>query len=238
VCHGNSEGEVLFCEKLNMACGNPRNPVPRALSNSDDKPSPTVLSKAKSPGPDLLNGIDYFATPNGGQFDPTLFGEYRDTTNAIVGDGDFTGGFFNDAFLNTGYGSPFHFGDTPAVQRPNPLEEIERIQDGEDEVVPGEDVNSMLNCHKIWSVYPSIIIVLTYLLCPGTSSRVATTSKMAASTLTTCAQNSVPRRAVPRAVLSSTIRMLKRRLSACPKSSGHRGRSKLREDASQICVRV
>ncbi|KAI4619958.1 hypothetical protein J4E80_004483 [Alternaria sp. BMP 0032] len=148
VCHGNSEGEVLFCEKLNMACGNPRNPMPRAMSQSDDKPSPAVLA-AKSPTP-AVNGIDYFANQNGGQFDPTLFGEYRDTQNAIVGDGDFTGGFFNDAFLNTGYGSPFHFGDTPAVQKTNPLEEIERIQDGEDEVVPGEDVNSLLNCHKIW----------------------------------------------------------------------------------------
>jgi AP-1-like factor len=155
VCHGNSEGEVLFCEKLNMACGNPRNPVPRAMSmsKSDDKPSTAVTNTAKSPTP-LLNGIDYFANQNGGQFDPTLFGEYRDTQNAIVGDGDFTGGFFNDAFLNAGYGSPFHFGDTPAVQKPNPLEEIERMQDGEDEVVPGDDINSMLNCHKIWSVYP------------------------------------------------------------------------------------
>lgn len=150
VCHGNSEGEVLFCEKLNMACGNPRNPVPRTMSSSDDKP-PVVNIPAKSPTP-LLNGIDYFANQNGGQFDPTLFGEYRDTQNAIVGEGDFTGGFFNDAFLNAGYASPFHFGDTPAVQKPNPLEEIERIQDGEEEVVPGEDINSMLNCHKIWLV--------------------------------------------------------------------------------------
>ncbi|KAH7396755.1 transcription factor PAP1-domain-containing protein [Phaeosphaeria sp. MPI-PUGE-AT-0046c] len=149
VCHGNSEGEVLFCEKLNMACGNPRNPVPRTMSQSDDKPSPAVINAAKSPTPQL-NGFDYLANQNGGQFDPTLFGEYRDTQNAIIGDGDFTGGFFNDAFLNAGYGSPFHFGDTPAVQKPNPLEQIERIQDGEDEVVPGEDINSMLNCHKIW----------------------------------------------------------------------------------------
>ncbi|XP_014554126.1 hypothetical protein COCVIDRAFT_105819 [Bipolaris victoriae FI3] len=151
VCHGNSEGEVLFCEKLNMACGNPRNPMPRAMSQSDAKPSPAVLS-AKSPTP-AVTGIDYLANQNGGQFDPTLFGEYRDTQNAIVGDGDFTGGFFNDAFLNTGYVSPFHFGDTPAVQKPNPLDEIERAQegqDGDDEVVPGEDVNSLLNCHKIW----------------------------------------------------------------------------------------
>jgi AP-1-like factor len=158
VCHGNSEGEVLFCEKLNMACGNPRNPMPRAMSQSDDKPSPAVLP-AKSPTPAPVNGIDYFANQNGGQFDPALFGEYRDTQNAIVGDGDFTGGFFNDAFLNTGYGSPFHFGDTPAVQTTNPMEEIERIQDGEDEVVPGEDVNSLLNCHKIWYVEVSRILL-------------------------------------------------------------------------------
>lgn len=154
VCHGNSEGEVLFCEKLNMACGNPRNPVPRAksMSKSDDKPSP-VVTQAKSPGTDPTNGIDFLANQNGGAFEPNLFGEYRDTNNAIMGtDGDFNSGFFNDAFLNTGYGSPFHFGDTPAVQKPNPLEQIERIQDGEDEVVPGEDIDSMLNCHKIWSV--------------------------------------------------------------------------------------
>jgi AP-1-like factor len=153
VCHGNSEGEVLFCEKLNMACGNPRNPVPRAksMSKSDDQPSPAV-TQAKSPGPDL-NGIDFFANQNGGAFEPSLFGEYRDTNTAVVGtDGDFNSGFFNDAFLNAGYGSPFHFGDTPAVQKSNPLEQIERIQDGEEEVVPGEDIDQMLNCHKIWSV--------------------------------------------------------------------------------------
>jgi AP-1-like factor len=165
VCHGNSEGEVLFCEQLNMACGNPRNPVPRAMSKSDGIPSPAVITAAKSPTPPL-NGIDYFANQNGGQFDPTLFGEYRDTQNAIVGDGDFTGGFFNDAFLNTGFGSPFHFGDTPAVQKPNPLEQIERMQDGElDEVVPGDDIHAMLNCHKIWSVLPlqcAVSCTLTY----------------------------------------------------------------------------
>jgi AP-1-like factor len=152
VCHGNSEGEVLFCEKLNMACGNPRNPVPRAksMSKSDDKPSPAV-TQAKSPGADLLNGIDFYANQNNNAFEPSLFGEYRDTNTAIVGtDGDFNSGFFNDAFLNTGYSSPFHFGDTPAVQKPNPLEQIERIQDGDDEVVPGEDIDQMLNCHKIW----------------------------------------------------------------------------------------
>lgn len=161
VCHGNSEGEITFCEKLNMACGNPRNPIPRAMSHSDAKPSPA--GAAKTPATDV-NGFDFFANQHGGQFDPALFGEYRDTQNAIVGDGDFTNGFFNDAFPVTDYGSPFHFGDTPAVQKPNPLEEIERIQDGDEEVVPGDDPTQMLNCHKIWLVYSSQLVYSTPLL--------------------------------------------------------------------------
>jgi len=164
VCHGNSEGEVTFCEKLNMACGNPRNPVPRAMSSSDTRTPPA--GPAKTPAPDVatagFTGIDFFANQNGGQFDPALFGDYRDSQAAIVGDGDFTNGFFNDAFPMADFGSPFHFGDTPAVQKSNPLEEIERMQDGDEEVVPGEDVTQMLNCHKIWSVLsrcrPSLIL--------------------------------------------------------------------------------
>ncbi|KAF1965708.1 PAP1-domain-containing protein [Bimuria novae-zelandiae CBS 107.79] len=147
VCHGNSEGEITFCEKLNMACGNPRNPIPRAKSQSDARPSPAGATK--TPAPEAM-GFDFFANQNGGNFDPTLFGDYRDSQNAIIGDGDFTNGFFNDAFPIADYASPFHFGDTPAVQKPNPLEEIERIQDGDDEVVPGDDPSQLLNCHKIW----------------------------------------------------------------------------------------
>jgi AP-1-like factor len=153
VCHGNSDGEITFCEQLNMACGNPRNPVPRAMSQSDANPPPAGTTKTPAADSSGINGLDFFANQNGGQFDPSLFGEYRDTQNAIVGDGDFTNGFFNDAFPLTDYGSPFHFGDTPAVQKSNPLEEIERVQEADDEVVPGEDVSQMLNCHKIWLVY-------------------------------------------------------------------------------------
>ncbi|KAF9741131.1 hypothetical protein PMIN03_007625 [Paraphaeosphaeria minitans] len=149
VCHGNSDGEVTFCEKLNMACGNLRNPIPRAKSQSDAK-NPAGATHSPAIAPDAV-GFDFFANQNGGNFDPTLFGDYRESQSAIVGDGDFTNGFFNDAFPLADYGnSPFHFGDTPALQKSNPLEEIERIQDADDEVVPGDDPAHLLNCHKIW----------------------------------------------------------------------------------------
>lgn len=195
VCRSGSDGEISFCEKLNMACGNPRNPVPRALSKSSSSngapatqpstagaannatPAATAAATinanttttATTPG-DLLKNIDYLATQNGGQFDPVLFGDYRDSQAAIVGDGDFTGGFFNDALPSAlDIGSPFNWdvnvatGFTPALQKPNPMEaamgRVDALAEGkvggeeaEDEVVPADDMGNMLSCHKIWYV--------------------------------------------------------------------------------------
>jgi AP-1-like factor len=51
-----------------------------------------------------MNSIDY-SVPSLGTFDPVLFGDYRESNNAIVGGGDFTGGFFDDALNST----PFDF---------------------------------------------------------------------------------------------------------------------------------
>ncbi|SMR44555.1 unnamed protein product [Zymoseptoria tritici ST99CH_3D1] len=51
-----------------------------------------------------MNSLDY-NVPSLGSFDPVLFGDYRESNNAIVGGGDFTGGFFDDA-LNS---APFDF---------------------------------------------------------------------------------------------------------------------------------
>lgn len=184
VCHGGSDGEVSFCEKLNMACGNPRNPIPRAMSNSAGSKSngasaqstpnagvamtTTIATGANvTSTSDALKGIDYFATQNGGGFDPVLFGDYRDSQAAIVGDGDFTGGFFNDALPSAigDFGSPFNWdtnmstGLTPAIQKPNPMEEAIRhadaIAEGNDEeIVPGDNLDNMLTCHNIWYVPP------------------------------------------------------------------------------------
>ncbi|KAF1808016.1 PAP1-domain-containing protein [Eremomyces bilateralis CBS 781.70] len=159
ICHGGSEGEVTFCEQLNMACGNPRNPVPRSMSQSNASAKPTDLSPNPTSSARTthvnVNGIDWLADQNGGQFDPLLFGEYRESQAAVVGDGDFTGGFFNDAFpidLSSPFGTT---GITPGLQsatKRNPMEEIDALNnaDDDDEVVPGEDRSKMLSCHSIW----------------------------------------------------------------------------------------
>lgn len=147
-CAVTTEGETSFCEKLNMACGNPRNPIPRAMSQSNGTPAPAA---ANSNSTDSF-GIDWLASQNNNQFNPTLFGDYREPQTAVVGEGDFTGGFFNEAFPTADFGSPFNFDNqSPGVPKSNPMESIEKIQDGDDEeVVPGDDPNSLLSCHKIW----------------------------------------------------------------------------------------
>ncbi|TLD32401.1 bzip transcription factor (ap-1) [Venturia nashicola] len=171
-------GEVTFCEKLNMACGNIRDPIPRTKSQSNgtpgaapanDMPTPTSMNNgnanantntSSSSSNQPIKNFDWFATQNGGQFDPVLFGDYRDPQTAIVGDGDFTGGFFNDAMApSMDFTSPFNWADltaptglTPAVQKTNPMDQADALLAGvdEDEVVPGEDQSSLLSCHKIW----------------------------------------------------------------------------------------
>jgi AP-1-like factor len=111
---------------------------------------------------DPVQNFDWFATQNGGTFDPVLFGDYREPQNAIVGDGDFTGGFFNDAMpASFDFSSPFNWADltaptglTPSIQKSNPLEQADALSSGleniTEEVVPGENTDKLLTCNKIW----------------------------------------------------------------------------------------
>lgn len=133
---GNTEGELTFCEKLNMACGNSSNPIPRTLSE-------TTAGTFQEPGFDV-NGIDWFAQQNGNQFDPQLFGDYREPQDNILSNDVYTtDGFFNDAFAMPEFTSPF--ATSPATSRKDKVSE-------DDEVVPAEDTTQLLTCNTIWYV--------------------------------------------------------------------------------------
>lgn len=62
-----------------------------------------------------------FNAPSMASFDPVLFGDYRDTDDAILGGGNFTGGFFDDALNNSyDYNSPSNlFGILQSPQQTN-----------------------------------------------------------------------------------------------------------------------
>ncbi|CAG8897140.1 unnamed protein product [Penicillium egyptiacum] len=150
--HVTTDGEKSFCEQLGMACGNIRNPVPavRSTSQSVSSGQPTpVDGPAEGQGSQDL-GIDWLAHQNGGQFDPVLFGDWREPQDAVLSQ-DF-GSFFNEAFPLPDLGSPSHNLSevvTDAAPKKNLIARIDsRVE--EDEVVPGEDQSQMLSCTKIW----------------------------------------------------------------------------------------
>lgn len=148
------DGEKSFCDQLGLACGNIKNPIPAVRNNSESasntpaQPPAQEESHQKSFEPDL--GLDFLSQQNGGQFDPVLFGDWREPQDAILSQ-DF-GSFFNDAFPLPDLGSPSH-NFTELANQPAPkkdlVSEIDQKADGE-EVVPGEDKSQMLTCTKIW----------------------------------------------------------------------------------------
>ncbi|KAL8690885.1 MAG: hypothetical protein Q9218_003778 [Villophora microphyllina] len=145
-----SDEKRKFCGKWASSCGNSTNPVPRDLSQPEGGIAP-LSNVAKSPMADI-NGIDWMAQQNGGQFDPVLFGDYRDTQNDL-----FSNDFFSDAFLNQDFSTPFNMAEdfTPAEEpRKEPkkdlMQKVEEQQNADhDEVVPGE-VKQFLTCDKLW----------------------------------------------------------------------------------------
>jgi AP-1-like factor len=140
------QGELTFCDKLNMACGNPNNPVPRIMSKSGVNSGNNDLASFD------VNGIDWFAQQNGNQFDPQLFGDYREPQDNILSGEGFSDSFFTDAFALPDFNSPFNVAPSPAPPKKDLVAQIDERQNEDEEVVPGEDPAAMLNCNTIWYV--------------------------------------------------------------------------------------
>jgi AP-1-like factor len=143
------EGELTFCDKLNMACGNPNNPIPRTMSEPGGN-----SGNLETPAFDI-NGIDWFAQQNGNQFDPQLFGDYREPQENILAGEPFSDNFFSEALALPDFNSPFNTAPSPIPPKKDLVTQIDEKQNDDDEVVPGEDRTTMLNCNTIWYAYPN-----------------------------------------------------------------------------------
>jgi AP-1-like factor len=137
------EGELTFCDKLNMACGNPNNPIPRTMSENG------ISGNLETPAFDI-NGIDWFAQQNNNQFDPQLFGDYREPQENILSGEPFGDSFFSEAYALPDFSSPYNIAPSPVPPKKDLVAQIDEKQNGEEEVVPGEDRTKMLNCNTIW----------------------------------------------------------------------------------------
>lgn len=124
------------------------------LANSFEAPS----SISKSPM-NNINGIDWLAQQNGGQFDPVLFGDYREPQEKFLNSYD---GYFNDAFPFQDFSNPFNTDEMSAspIQKRDLIKEVELLQDGaQDDIVvstatPAAVENNrakqMIKCEKFW----------------------------------------------------------------------------------------
>ncbi len=103
------------------------------------------------------HGIDWLAQQNGGQFDPVLFGDYRDPQENILNNYD---GFFNEAYPFQDFSNPFNTSETVAssYQKRDLMKEVEMQQNGAegDLITPtttqNEEKKPIFSCNKLWSV--------------------------------------------------------------------------------------
>lgn len=108
----------------NSSCGTSPEPSHGSPANkTNDKllqrnQSPLATSNQTTIDNTLFSTTADYDLPSLETFDPVLFGDYRESNDAIVGGGDFTGGFFDEALQPFDYSSPSNlFG---ILQSPKP----------------------------------------------------------------------------------------------------------------------
>ncbi|KAI0968157.1 transcription factor PAP1-domain-containing protein [Xylaria arbuscula] len=97
-----------------------------------------------------FTNFDWLSQQNGGQFDPQLFGEYREPQSNILANTTFDDSFFNDAF-DADFLTPFN---APAASDPKPPKkdicaEIDARKETEDTIVTADN-GKLLTCNNIW----------------------------------------------------------------------------------------
>lgn len=89
--------------------------------------------------------FDWLAQQNGGQFDPQLFGDYREPQNNVLANPSFDD-FFNDAVDNDFF-TPFNMAPTSTdAGKTNLLDEI----DAQKNTVHEEPEKTAMSCNQIW----------------------------------------------------------------------------------------
>ena len=174
----------------NSSCGTSPEPSHNSPANKPnnadtfcDKINPAYMktdaANANQTMNNNLGGNADYSVPSLDSFDPVLFGDYRDSQDAILGGGDFTGGFFDEA-LNPApfdYSSPSNlFGilspqqtnaslsvpTSGAANAPSPsrnlLADMDKIRDGGDDdyglpsgqTKKTDENGKLISCNSIW----------------------------------------------------------------------------------------
>ncbi|KAK7753892.1 DNA-binding transcription factor yap1 [Diatrype stigma] len=98
-----------------------------------------------------FGNLDWLSHQNGGQFDPQLFGDYREPQNNVLTNATLDDSFFNDAF-DIDFTTPYNVAPSSSSPKPakkNICDEIDAQKEQDD--TPVTAVNSkLLTCNNIW----------------------------------------------------------------------------------------
>ncbi|ETS78201.1 hypothetical protein PFICI_10263 [Pestalotiopsis fici W106-1] len=128
-------------------------PVDTLTTIGEEQPS--HLAGAPAPGDHFdfgnfeVNNFDWLAQQNGGQFDPQLFGGYREPQDNILATATFDDTFFNEAF-DADFTTPFNVAPSPKVApKKNICTEIDERKEEEDTIITSVN-GKLLTCNNIW----------------------------------------------------------------------------------------
>ena len=127
-------------------------PIDTLQTIGEEQPTTTVDQPlAQFTNVDLSNtNFDWLAQQNGGQFDPQLFGDYREPQENVLSNPSFDD-FFNDA-IDADFFTPYNAVTSPnvsknAAPKKNLIDEIDAQQNSlEDEPLKKKD----MNCNQLW----------------------------------------------------------------------------------------
>lgn len=158
-----------------------------------------------------MNDINWLASQNNFQFDPQLFGAYRESQESVIANPTFDGSFFNDAFdvdFTTPYNMPTNLpspGTAAGDKKPvNLIDQIDAAKDDDDN--DDERIGSngqLLTCNKIWYVpAQQLLLFMSHwtgsLTCSsGSDCKTARRSRAAILTWTACVRSCRKRPSAP-----------------------------------------
>jgi AP-1-like factor len=98
-----------------------------------------------------LNNFDWLAQQNGGQFDPQLFGDYRESQDTVLANPTFDD-LFNDS-VDADFFTPYNMAPNLEAPKLNLIDEIDAKQNAIEDDVPNDvPKKDNMNCNQIWYV--------------------------------------------------------------------------------------
>ncbi|OTB03666.1 hypothetical protein M426DRAFT_174320 [Hypoxylon sp. CI-4A] len=125
-------------------------PVDTLTTIGEEQPSLTADSISHF---NNLNNMDFNIDwlsqqgSNNQQFDPQLFGDYREPQDNILANATFDDSFFNDAF-DVDFTTPYNVAPSPHAPKKNLIAEIDARKEDEDTIIAQN--NKLLTCNNIW----------------------------------------------------------------------------------------